>query len=89
MGAVTAALGDASGSFAASAEFVSNHDGLPGSVVLTRFTVPSIGTSFKDLTFDPKKTVTLAADTDYWFVLAATGTGSYRWDYEHLEGRFA
>jgi hypothetical protein len=81
LGAVTAALGDASGSFTASAELVSNHDGLPGSVVLTRFTVPSIGTSFKDLTFDPKSTVTLAADTNYWFVLAATGTGSYRWDY--------
>jgi hypothetical protein len=81
LGAVTAALGDASGSFAASAELVSNHDGLPGSHVLTSFTVPSIGTSFKDLTFDPKSTVTLAADTNYWFVLSATGTGSFRWDY--------
>jgi hypothetical protein len=74
-------LGDASGSFAASAELVSNHNGLPGSHVLTSFSVPSIGTSFKDLTFDPKSTVMLAADTNYWFVLSATGTGSFRWDY--------
>jgi hypothetical protein len=81
LGAVTAVLGQATGSFTASAELVSNHDGLPGSHVLTSFTVPSIGTSFKDLTFDPRSTVTLAADTSYWFVVSATGTGSYRWDY--------
>jgi hypothetical protein len=81
LGAVTAELGDATGSFTASAELVSNRDGFPGSDVLTTFTVPSIGTNFKDLKFDPKSTVTLAADTNYWFVLAATGTGSYKWDY--------
>jgi hypothetical protein len=81
LGAVTVDLGDASGSFTASAELVSNSHGLPGSKVLTTFTVPSIGTTFTDLKFDPKSTVRLAADTDYWFVLSATGTGSFKWDY--------
>jgi hypothetical protein len=81
LGAVTVDIGDASGSFTVSAELVSNSNGLPGSKVLTTFMVPCIGTTFTDLKFDPKSTVRLAADTDYWFVLSATGTGSFKWDY--------
>jgi hypothetical protein len=76
-------LGDASGSFTAGAELVNNSSGLPGSTVLTGFTVPTIPTgSPTDLTFMPMTSVTLAANTDYWFVLAATGSGGdYQWQY--------
>jgi hypothetical protein len=76
-------LGDASGSFAAGAELVNNNSGLPGSTVLTGFTVPTIPTgSPTDLTFTPMSSVTLAANTDYWFILAATGSGGdYQWQY--------
>jgi hypothetical protein len=76
-------LGDASGSFTAGAELVNNNSGLPGSTVLTSFTVPMIPTgSPTDLTFTPMQSVTLAANTDYWFILAATGSGGhYEWEY--------
>ena len=82
---VIASLGAASGTFTPSAELVADSSGLPSSTVLTSFTVPSIptGTSYSDLTFTPNNTsVLLSANTDYWFVLAATGTGaSYKWQY--------
>lgn len=76
-------LGDASGSFTAGAQLVNNNSGLPGSTVLTGFTVPMIPTgSPTDLTFTPMSSVTLAANTDYWFILAAAGSGGdYQWPY--------
>jgi hypothetical protein len=76
-------LGDATGSFNAGAELVSDNSGLPGSTLLTGFTVPTIPTSsFSNLTFTPMSSVTLKANTDYWFVLAATGSGGdYHWQY--------
>ena len=81
LGTVIAQLGAASGSFTASAELVADNSGLPGSTVLTSFTVPSIGTSYSGLTFTPNTSVLLSANTNYWFVLAASGTGSYKWGY--------
>jgi hypothetical protein len=75
-------LGDASGTFTAAADLVADNSGLPGSSVLTLFTVPTIPTgSATDLTFTPTSSVTLKANTDYWFVLSATGSGSYQWQY--------
>ena len=81
LGSVIADLGAASGSFTASAELVANNAGVPGSTVLTTFTVPSISTAYSDLTFTPTSSVMLSANTEYWFVLLAGGTGSYKWEY--------
>jgi hypothetical protein len=80
---VIAVLGDASGIFTATASLETNSVDLPSGTVLTTFTVPSIPTgSPADVTFTPNASITLSADTSYWFVLAATGTtGSYEWDY--------
>jgi len=80
---IIAPLGGASGTFIPSAELVADRSGSPSSTVLTSFTVPSIGTSYSDLTFIPNTIgVVLSANTDYWFVLAAAGTGaSYKWQY--------
>jgi len=79
---VVAALGNASGSFIASAELVADNGGLPGNTVVTTFTVPSLAaTSPVDVMFTPGSSVILSANTDYWFVLSASGTGSYQWDF--------
>ena len=84
LGTVIAYLGAASGSFTASAELVADSSGLPGSTLLTSFSVPSIrtGTSLSraDLHTQHER-VLLSANTNYWFVLAASGTGSYKWGY--------
>ena len=81
LGQVIADLGGATGSLTASAELVANNAGQPGSTILTSFTVPVISTTYSDLTFTPTSTATLSANTDYWFVLIASGTGSYKWAY--------
>jgi hypothetical protein len=87
LGTVIADLGEASGTFTASAELLADNSGLPGSTVLTTFTVPTIPTgsgNFADVTFTPNSNVLLSADTTYWFALFATGTDTsavYRWAY--------
>ena len=88
LGSVIADLGEASGTFTASAELLAdNGSGLPSSTVLTTFTVPTIPTgpgNFADVTFTPNSNVLLNADTAYWFALFATGTDTsavYRWAY--------
>lgn len=79
---IIAALGNLSGSVTVTAELVTNSAGLPGTTVLTGFVSPTIpSTSPTDVTFSPDLTVDLAADTNYWFILEAFGTGDYRWDY--------
>jgi hypothetical protein len=82
LASIIAALGDAAPTFTASAELVADNGGLPSSAVLTTFTVPSIPTSsFADLTFTPNSSVTLSANTDYWFILSASGSGDFKWQY--------
>jgi hypothetical protein len=82
LSSVTVVLGDASGTFTASADLVNNNSGLPGNTVLTVFTVPAIRTSSPaNLTLAPASSVTLQANTDYWFVLSASGSGDFQWDY--------
>lgn len=78
---IIAALGDSTQPYTASAELVSNSGGLPSSTVLTTFTVPAISMAYSNLTFTPNSTVALNANTDYWFVLGATGDGEYSWQY--------
>ena len=84
---IIAPLGAATGSFTASAELVAdNGSNSPSSTVLTSFSVPTIGTAttspYPQLTFTPNTSdVVLSANTNYWFVLAATGSGSYKWGY--------
>lgn len=79
---VIAVLGDASGTFTATASLETTSGALPSNTVLTTFTVPSIPAgSPADETFTPNTGVILSANTTYWFVLAATGTGSYQWAY--------
>jgi len=79
---VIAALGNASGTFTATASLETDSGSLPSDTVLTTFTVPSIPAgSPEQETFIPNTIVTLSANTNYWFVLAATGDGSYEWDY--------
>lgn len=83
LSSIVVSLGNASGTFTASADLVANNSGLPGSSVLTGFTVPAIPTgSPANLTFTPTSSVTLSANTDYWFVLSASGSGGdYQWQY--------
>jgi hypothetical protein len=83
LASVVAAVGDASGSFTAQVELVANNGGQPGSSAFTTFTFSAISSGIpSDLTFTPNSTVVLSANTDYWFILSATGTtGSYKWDY--------
>jgi PEP-CTERM motif len=83
LSSIVVALGGATGTFAAGAELLSDNNGVPDGTIVSAFTVPTIPTtSFSDLTFTPMSNVTLKANTDYWFVLAATGSGgSYQWQY--------
>ena len=81
LGSVIADLGPSSGSYTAFATLTANNGGIPASTALTSFTVPTISTTATDLTFTPTSTVMLSANTDYWFILSATGTGSYKWAY--------
>jgi hypothetical protein len=83
LSSIVVSLGNASGSFTAVADLVANSGGLPGSTILTGFTVPVIPTgSAANLTFTPTSSVTLNANTDYWFVLSASGSGGdYQWQY--------
>jgi hypothetical protein len=82
LASIVAPVGDATGSFTASAELVTNNGGQPGGTVVTTFTLPTISTGApSDLTFTPNSSVVLSANTDYWFVLSATGTGGYKWNY--------
>lgn len=82
LSSIVVPLGDATGTFTASAELVADNSGLPGSTILTSFTIPAIPTTTPtDLTFTPTSSVTLNANTDYWFVLSASGSGDYKWDY--------
>jgi hypothetical protein len=44
--------------------------------------VPTISTGFTNVTLTPTSSVTLTANTDYWLVLSATGSGGdYQWEY--------
>ena len=72
-------VGEATSPITPSAELVADDGGMPGGTVLTSFAFPSVGSSFSDLTLTPDSTVTLSADTNYWLVLGATGSGSYYW----------
>ncbi len=86
LGTVFALLGDATGTFTASAELVTDNSGTPGTTVLTTFTIPTIpsGTTYSDETFTPTSSVMLSANTSYWFILSASGTDTtafYRWGY--------
>jgi hypothetical protein len=83
LASIVAPVGDASGLFSAQATLVANSGGQPGSSVLTTFTIPAIPSGTPtDLTFTPNSSVLLSANTDYWFILSATGTtGSYKWGY--------
>ncbi len=86
LGTVIALLGDATGTFTASADLVTDNSGQPSSTVLTTFTIPTIptGTTYSDETFTPNSSVTLSANTSYWFILSASGTDTsafYRWGY--------
>jgi hypothetical protein len=79
---IIADLGFATGAFTASAELVANNAGLPGSTLVTGFTMPSIAaTASIDVIFAPTSSVTLTANNDYWFILSASGSGSYQWEY--------
>jgi hypothetical protein len=86
LGTVVALLGDATGTFTASAELVTDNSGQPSSTVLTTFTIPTIatGATYSDETFTPNSNVMLSANTSYWFILSASGTDAsafYRWGY--------
>jgi hypothetical protein len=83
LSSIVVALGGATGTFSAGAELLANSGGLPDGTIVSAFTVPTIPTSsFSNVTFTPMSSVTLAPNTDYWFVLAASGTGgSYQWQY--------
>ena len=83
LGSIIAPLGTAVPSFSPSAELVANVGGLPGDTALTTFPVPTIPTSSPTaLTFTPTSSVMLSANTDYWFILSATGAGgSFKWQY--------
>jgi hypothetical protein len=81
-------LGAATGSFTASAELLKDtgsNSPLTASLVTSSFTVPSIGAGispYPQLTFTPNTSVILTANTNYWFVLTASGSGgSYKWGY--------
>ena len=67
------------------AELVTNNGGLPGSSILTTFSVPTVASSFPSFFLDtlvPNSSVTLAANTDYWVVLQG-GSGSLFWGGTH------
>jgi hypothetical protein len=86
LGTVIALVGDATGTFNPSADLVTDNNGQPGSTVVTTFTVPTIptGTTLQNETFTPNSSVTLSANTSYWFILSATGTDDsafYRWGF--------
>ena len=66
------------------AQLVQDNGGTPaGGTVLTSFTVPSIGSTYANLEFDPTTSgVVLAANTNYWFVLNySSGSGLFGWNY--------
>jgi hypothetical protein len=84
LGTVIALVGDATGTFTASAELVTDNSGTPGTTLLTTFTVPTIGTAYSDEIFTPNSSVMLSANTSYWFILSASGADNsafYRWGY--------
>jgi hypothetical protein len=81
LGSVIAALGGAAQPFTASAALLANNGNSPGSTVLTTFNVPAISSAYSDLTFTPASSITLSANTSYWFELMASGTGDYKWQY--------
>ncbi len=86
LGTVVALVGDATGTFTASAELVADNGGQPGSTVLTTFTIPTIptGSTYHDEVFMPSSNVLLSANTSYWFILSASGTDTsafFRWGY--------
>jgi hypothetical protein len=80
-------LGAASGTFTPSAELVQDNSGVPGSTALTTFTIPTISTSttkpYPVETLTPTSSVVLSADTTYWLILSATGTGDFKWGYTY------
>ena len=81
---IVANVGGISGSLTLTAELVADNGNTPaGGTVLTTFSVPTIGTSFANKTFDPTTSgVTLAANTNYWFLLSYTsGSGTFGWNY--------
>jgi PEP-CTERM motif len=70
------------------AELESDNSNTPSNTVLTTFTVPTIGTAYSDVTLLPLTPVVLAADTNYWLVLGATGTSTsaaFKWQYTDTE----
>jgi hypothetical protein len=93
LGSIIASLGAATGNYSGNAELLTDNKDSPGSTVLTVFTFPSvginnlpyipiIGPSYGDLSFTPAMTgLLLSADTSYWFVLGASGTGSFQWQF--------
>ncbi len=78
------------GDFQLTATLVADSGGTPTGSTLVSFTfnASSIPTSgFADVEFDPVHTMTLAANTNYWFVLAGSspsdGTGGVDWNYTY------
>jgi len=67
------------------AELESNNNNAPSGTVLTTFTIaqPGISSSQQtDVTFTPDTTVTLAPNTNYWFILGTNSNGSeFYWNY--------
>ena len=86
LSSILAQVGESSGTYTGLAELVKDNGDTPaGGSVLTSFTFPTIpsGFTFANVTFNPTTTgVQLAANTNYWFVLATTsGTGGFGWDF--------
>jgi hypothetical protein len=75
------------GDFTLTAQLVADSGDTPTGALLTGFTfaMASIpGTGFATVAFDPTSSVTLAANTSYWFVLSGTssdGSGSVAWQW--------
>ena len=67
------------------AKLVTDSGGAPGTQVVANFTFPTVPTANpgSNVEFDPTASgVTLAANTNYWFVLESTaGTGFYEWGF--------
>jgi hypothetical protein len=83
LGSIVANLGNEAGSGTVSGELVTRDaDGTPSGTVVATFTAGSIPTSgFANVTFTPSSNVVLSNDTDYWFVLMDSGTGSFQWNW--------
>jgi hypothetical protein len=92
LGSVEASLGAATGSFSGIAELVTDNNNSPGATVLTGFTFPAVPVNnlpfipltgpYADLSFAPTTTgLILSANTSYWFILGASGSGNFQWQF--------